>query len=550
MADPDYKLVYKTRDIDLRDPDAYNKARARIPTALDPYRYPEDYDELKRNVAQVRARNERYRGEDYLDHEPPRRSATLRDDVSASAGVGIGVGRNSPRPATTKTTYSVGLRGLEKESETTRPAPLPSVGKTMRDDDFEIRGVSTRGLAPSVARTVKEDDFEISGVSSRGPARPYDNRDYSRTERIYDIERPERVGGAYMVDMRDASVADVYTGNGARDADRGLGGYRNDPYEYEREPLRDYPRDPPPPPRASTFRESENFYARDSQRASAPIVVAADRPYMSGARSERAPTVARASRSQADFQAPSRASTRVFEDDRASTKVAPAISRQSVRKEDDDWNFVEARRDRAPTVKESFRDPIANDPRSPDTLRGRAREETGDDYVTLSPPPKRATERQSIAGGASSSGAPRSIMMRDDAYTAEERARRRRSRSIGFNEDQCKGHNAGERFAERPGAEAAMMGRYLKSYNVDDERMDYEYSSRKDRGGRGSDKELERRDERDEVYGYERRERERYEPQRQKSVRSKSRRRRDEEEDDDRSYVDRKYEKTVKTSYY
>lgn len=519
MADRDYRITYKTREVD-RDSERYEGSRRRIPTALDPYDYPNDRDELKRGVAESRVRNARYR-DDYREYESPvRRETMIRDEVSTSTA------RDTQQLGATKTTYSVTSAGLEKESEVSVRTP----------------GATVPREAASVSRHTdyrERDDRELSRTSTRTSARAYDDRDYSRTERVYDVERPRREPGPYVVDMRDAEILEIYPGGKIRESDRGFAGYRNDPYS-EAPSRSSYVRGPAP--RSPAFRQSETIAVeRDDVRTSAPSVQGGG-PYMSGARQDRAPTAASAARSQTDFRGPSRTSTRIIEDDKTSTHVAPyGPSRSTVRREEDDFAFVEktTTRDRAPTIRETFRDPFSEEPppRDPETPRGRGRVSTFEqsppenDYVMVSPQRDNATiasGRQTSAAGA----VMKSAMFREDSYTPEERLQRRRSRSVGFRETETDGHHAGERFHERPGAEAEMMGKYLNHYRVDNERdrMDYEYSSRGSR--------------RDVELDYDRRDYERMRPQRRTS-RSQGRRRRDEE--DDRSYVDTYYEKTTKT---
>lgn len=520
MAERDYRVTYKTQEVS-RDSDRYDGPRSRIPTALDPYDYPNDRDELKRAVAESRVRNSRYR-DDYRDYESPVRSSTIRDDVTTSTI------RDPARSAATKTTYSVTPAGLEKESEVSlrksgTTAPRESVVAS-RQTDYRER-----------------DEYDLSRSTTRSSARQYDDRDFSRTERVYDVERPRRDPGPYVVDVRDAEVLEIYPDGRVREADRGFGGYRNDPYN-DRPPRGTQSRGLPA--RSPDYRQSEvQYLGRDDARTSAPTIQSSG-PFMSGARQDRAPTIASAARSQTDFRGPSRTSTRVFEDDRRSTNVAPyGPSRSSTRREEDDFTFVEktTTRDRAPTIRENFRDPFYGDPsvRDPETPRGRVRSSTfeqsppDNDYVMVSPQRDDIT----LASGRNISTPStnlKSAILREDSYTPDERLNRRRSRSVGFREVEAEGHHAGERFHQRPGAEAEMMGKHLNHYEVDDEhdRMDYRYSSRGNR--------------RDVEMDYDRKDYEstRYTPQRRRS-RSQGRRRR--EEDDNESYVDKYYTKTTKS---
>ena len=114
----------------------------------------------------------------------------------------------------------------------------------------------------------------------------------------------------------------------------------------------------------------------------------------------------------------------------------------------------------------------------------------------------------------------RSALVRKERQASADRDQRRRSRGIQIREEDVVGHYCGEKFAERPGTEAAMMGKYLKHYEIVDE-QDRGYSSRSRR-----------------------RQSEGYPPQK---IRSHSRRRRD---DDEQSYISTKLTKTIKDTYY
>ncbi|KAK5106589.1 hypothetical protein LTS08_000710 [Lithohypha guttulata] len=483
MADRNYRVSYKTREVD-HDEARFEEARRRLPTALDPYRYPEDREELKRAVAETKARNARYR-DDYREYEAPIRRQTLREDVVDK------IPEDLPRPSATKTTYSVTAAGLEKESQVMTRGPTAPV-------DREAGSVRAR-------QGQYEDNNKYIAARSEKPSdRRYDDRYYGRKDRDYEVERPRYEGGAYVVDMRDADVVDIYSGSRAREPDRGFGGYRNDRYN-----------DPAPEAhgRSGGYRSSGAVYAeRDNQRASAA--------YMSGARQDRAPT--RFSAKMADNEA----------------AVAYTPSMTTKRRDEDDFTFVERSgpRDRAPVEPRSSKESFYA---AAETPKGRVRAEVNrsppdNDYVMVSPPRDNATivsgRMTANTGGASM----RSAMFQADAYTPEERLHRRRSRSINFRNEDTDGHYAGDKFHEKPGAEAAMLGRYLNHYDVEEDRMDYRYSSK---GGRVAE---------DDYYDRRERDNARYAPQR---ARSKSRGRREREEDD-RSYVDTFREKTTKTTYY
>lgn len=516
----DHRVTYRSREVDPRGADRYGAPRRRIPTALDPYVYPEDRDELKRNVAQAKARNARYQPDEYRDYEAPVRRELSRDDVST----GI---RETAKPGATKTTYAVTSAGLEKASEVSTRAPTAA---------------RTSAPAPSTSRYDRRerDDYEAPRSATRTVARPYDDRDYPRTERIYETEKPRREGGAYVVDLLDVDVIDVRAGQGAQEADRGFAGYRGNPYT-------DTPRDAygrGPAPRDYGYRPAEAGYDdRQAGRTSAPAVDIGGL-YMSGARTERAPQSV-TSRSQSFREPPPRASTRVYDEDIRLTRRTEEPPRTSAMQDEDEWGFVErtsARDTRAPSARESFR--VRNYQDTPaETPRGRgrgstyAKEVAEDEYVMVSPPREGAVTAKSARSAAGTQQSLRSAMMTENSYTPDERLHRRRSRSISFRDEDARGHERGEgKFVERPGAEAAMMGKYLKSYDADEDRMDYAYSSRNRREPQ----------EREYEYDYDTRERDsaRYAPQR---VRSKSRRRRDEEEDD---YTSIYQEKTTKTTYY
>lgn len=508
-------MTYRGREVDQRDADRYDAPRRRIPTALDPYAYPDDRDELKRNIAMVKARNAKYHSDERGDYDPPLRRDVSRDDISTKSV------RGTTRPDTTKTTYSVTSAGLEKESETiSRPTAPVDTSAVLTRYDRQERG-----------------DYEPARSSIRGPTRPYDDREFARTERIYETERPRREAGGYVVDMRDADVIDVYSGSGARGGDPGFVGYRGDPYD---DALRD-PYSRGPPPRDYGYRRSEAVIVdRDDGRTSASSLKSGG-PYMSGARTERAPT-AIAARSQTSFrEAPPRSSPRVYAEDLTTKKPAYGPSRTLTRGDEEDWGFIERTTQdaRAPSVRESLRDPNYDDAYA-DTPRGRGRSSTFNkppseaEYVMVSPPREGAPSGTNARSGATAQTL-RSAIFNESSYTPEERLRRRRSRSISFRDEEAQGHHVGEgKYHERPGAEAVMMGRYLNSYDANDDRMDYAYSSRS------------RRDPQERDYDYDTRERNsaKYAPQR---VRSRSRRRKENEDDD---YTSIYREKTTKTTYH
>lgn len=511
--DRDYRLLYKSRDID-RDTERYEDARRRLPTALDPYAYPEDRLELKQAVADTRATNLRLR-DDYRKYDSPMRGRAGDDNASISTV------RDAGKAGTTRTTYAVTDSGLAKESEVVTHAPT---------------AVSAREpTAPTRAPTYREsDEYDLSRTSTRSSARPYDDRDYVRSERIYDIERPRREAGGYVVEIGDADIVGIRSGPGLVEPDRNVGAYRNDPRSID--PPRDsYPRDAP----VRNPGYSRSVYVDRQDARTSATSLDNEQPYMSGARQERAPTM-KSARSQGDFRGPPTASTR-RDDDWESTTAAPygpsrQASRQSTRREEDDYTFVEKTTTRpVPTIHETFRDPFHDEPFGKGG--GRSRGDTltqapsEADYVMVSPPRDGATAI-SRRPTETSERTTRSAILKEDSYTAEERQRRRRSRSINFRDQEVDGHFRGEKFCERPGAEAEMMGRYLNHYEDMDRRdqMDYQYSSR---GGK-----------KDVDVGYDRRESDRY----GSKARSKSRGggRRDE---DDRSYVDTYRSKTTKTYY-
>lgn len=528
MSGPDYRVTYKTREVDDDRP------RRRIPTALDPYLYPEDRNELKRNVALAKVHASRYanEGRDPQDFETSIRRETIRDDVSRTTA------RGPAQPGATKTTYSVTSAGLEKESE----VPLRGATKTREP-------TVAAGPSPSVARRSEYrefDDIEVDRERTttipvrtvRGSAKPYED-DYSRYERVYEVERPRKENGVYVVDARDA---DVYYG-GARESDRGFAGYRNDVYDedYRSGPSR------AGPTRESDYRKSEVIYSsRDDYRSSAPSIQGGG-AYMSGARSERAPTAAR---SQAALNDPLRAANKRYEEDRAAITIAKGPRRQSTRRDEEDFAFIERRETRTPSVRESFKDPFDGSAAAPpETPRGRTRASgysmspSEDEYVMVSPPQQRpgtaATGRASSAGDTL-----RSAMYRGDRYSQEERQQRRRSRSISFRAHEADEHYCGDKYHEPPGQEAAECGRYLQSYGGRRGGGDVAYSSRSSKRD-DRDYEYKSRGGDMEEYDYERREKEvKYPP---KKMRSRSRKRR---ESEDESYVSKNYEKTIKTTYY
>lgn len=512
-GDRDYRVTYRTREIERDPAERQREARRRIPTALDPYAYPEDRLELKQAVAETKARNARLR-DDYRKYDSPTRPRASDDDVGAS------IIREPAKAGTTKTTYSVTETGLAKESEVTSRAPTAAPAR--------------EPAPPTRASTYREkDEYDLTRTSTRTSARPYDDREYVRSERVYDVERPRREAGGYVVDVGDADIIGIRSGPGLIEPDRGFAGYRMDPRNYE-SPRDNYPRDAPS--RGPTY--SKSFYDdRQTTRSSAPVLDA-EPPYMSGARQERAPTV-KSARSQADFKGPTRASTR-YEDDWEATTAAPyGASRQSTRREEDDYTFVEktTTRDRGANIHETFRDPFKDEPFEPfDKGRSRSRAETltkaplEADYVMVSPPRDTATAVSRRPTEASEKKT-RSSILRHDSYTDEERIQRRRSRSINFRDTEVDGHFRGEKFCERPGAEAEMMGRYLNNYDNTDRRIprDDDYSSRRTR--------------RDYEADCDRRNADRY----VSGARSKSRGAR--RDDDDRSYVD-SYRKKTTTTYY
>jgi len=518
----DYRVKYRSREVDPPDADRYEGPRRRIPTALDPYAYPEDRDELKRNIALVKARNAKYQSDEYRDYDTASRREVHRDENSSYGP------KDTAKPGATKTTYAVTEGGLEKESEITMRPPTAA------------RGPAPADPGPSMSRDHRRerDDYEIASHSTRTTARPYDGSDYARSQGLYEIERPRREAGGYVVDMRDADVIDVYAGAGAREPDRGFAGYRGDAYN---DSVRDtYSRGPPPGDNG--YRRNESGLGHQRGGRSSGSLVDSGGPYMSGARTERAPTAV-ASRSQTSFrEGPTRNTTRVYDEELTSTKRGQGPVRQSTRRDEEDWGFVEkttSRDVRVPSVHESFREPIYDDI-PPETARGRGRASTltrppsEPEYVMVSPPREGGATAIGARPGAGAQSL-RSALMTETSYTPEERQRRRRSRSISFRDEDAQGHHVGEgKYHERPGAEAAMMGRYLRRYDADDDRMDYAYSSK------------DRRDPREGEHDYDRSERDsaRYAPQR---ARSRSRRRREKEDED---YTSTLREKTTKTTYY
>jgi len=516
----DYRIKYRSREVDPSDADRYEGSRRRIPTALDPYAYPEDRDELKKNIALVKARNAKYQPDEYRDYDTAIRSDVRRDDNSPYSS------KDTAKPGATKTTYAVTEAGLEKESEIAmRPPPT-------------ARGSEPADSGPSMSRDRRRerDEYETASHSTRTTARPYDDSGYARAQGRYEVERPRREAGGYVVDMRDADVIDVYSG--AREPDRGFAGYRGDTYNDS--PRDTYSRGLPPGDNGYRRNESGLGYQRGGRGSSS--LVDSGGPYMSGARTEKAPTAV-ASRSQTSFrEGPPRTTSRVYDEEMTSTRRGQGPLRQSMGRNEEDWGVVEkttSRDVRVPSVHESFREPIYDDI-PPETARGRGRASTftrppsEPEYVMVSPPREGAATAISARSGAGAQSL-RSALMTETSYTPEERQRRRRSRSISFRDEDAQGHHAGEgKYHERPGAEAAMMGRYLRRYDADDDRMDYAYSSK------------DRRDPREGEHDYDRSERDsaRYAPQR---ARSRSRRRREKEDDD---YTSTYREKTSKTTYY
>lgn len=239
--DRDYRIAYRSRELD-REAERYEDTRRRMPTALDPYAYPEDRLELKQAVAETKARNARLRDE-YRKYDSPTRTRANEDDVSISTA------RQPARASTTKTTYSVTDTGLAKESEVTTRAPTAIPARE-----------------PARASTLRDrDQYDEIGASTRS-SRAYDDRDYTRSERIYDIERPRREAGGYVVDIGDADIIGIRSGPGLVESDRGFAGYRNDPYENE--PVRRI-QTREMPIRSSAYRDSA-YAERMGPRTSAP----------------------------------------------------------------------------------------------------------------------------------------------------------------------------------------------------------------------------------------------------------------------------------------
>ena len=145
----DYKSVHRYGDSDSRIDNEYG-SRRRIPTALDPYEYPDDRDELKRNIAEVKARNKRY--QEQFEYS--------RDD------------RAYPRPQTSRTTYSVGDAGIGRERELTRLNPAP---RSVR------RGHDQRDTRTIVSRP-REEQYA--------------------SDHDYIHERPQHTRDGYVVDVR------------------------------------------------------------------------------------------------------------------------------------------------------------------------------------------------------------------------------------------------------------------------------------------------------------------------------------------------------------
>lgn len=536
MADRDYRVTYRTREVDRG---GERDARRRVPGALDPYLYPDDRDEMKRSVALARVRASRYDSDDRdRDFEISSRRETIRDDVSNSTA----------RPGATKTTYSVNSAGVEKESEVT----LRSTTKGREST------VATSSPAVSRRTELRErDEVEVDRertstlpirTSNRASAREYD-RESLRTDPLYEIQRPRKENGLYVIDARDA---DVYISGGGRDSARTYEGYKDDVYdsEYRSRQSRNGPT------RESDYRQSEVVYSsRDDYQSSAPLVNSGT-PYMSGGRLEQVPSRT-ALRSQTYLDSPSRSSTKVCEDDRKSTVISKGPSKRSTRREEDDFAFVEKRDTRAPTIRETFRDPVYDGPPSaaPETPRGRTRASmvsmspSEDEYVMVSPPQQRSGRADT--GRASSTGtALRSAIYRTDAYTEDERRERRRSRSISFRAHEADDHYAGDRYHQPPGEEAAACGKFLNSYGGQRDEQLARYSSR---GSVRDDGEYGRRSRSSkmEEFDYEKKDLVKYEPGPElPKGRSRSRKSRRRRSSDEESYVSRNVEKTIKTTYY
>lgn len=543
MGERDYRVTYRSRELDEDERDGPR----RIPTALDPYLYPEDRDELKRNIAMMKARNRGYE-DDYRrttvhddDHSttavkyksrPSTRTTMYDDPLSTVVRENT---RENARPGTTKTTYSVTEAGLERESDRARRPVQPSRQDTVfpeesisRQSSFEESEKINVRREKSRAKTMPHESIAAAtSERSRGGSRRadiaddryydrYDDREREYSVMDYEVERPQKKGGVYVVDIGDS---------------RGFGGYRGDPYEdaksgFSRGTSRPVAKE-----------EKRSVYVeRDDVKSS----TFAGAPYVSGARG--------GSKSQTEFRGPSRATTRARDDFRE-TKREPTMvsahrggSRAATKFDEDEYpmQIDDRRLGRPPTVTEDFRDPFGPDP-SLMSDRGRQRANTfEEDYVMVSPP------RKSVAPtevSRKSSGPLRSALIKDDSYSPDERRRRRRSRSIQFREAECEHHYAGDRFHQAPGAEACLAGKFLTHY--DD-------PPRRDRGSERTDLEYDRRTSRS-VGRYDRSERDsryvkedRYAPQ---QAPSRSRRRKT-EEDDDESYVSRNFEKTIKTTYY
>lgn len=547
----DYRVTYRSREA---DDDDRRDSRRHFPTALDPYLYPEDRAELKENIAMMKARNRGY-DDDFRHDRSAARAMEIDDDYSTTAvkyrsrpttratdyedGLDTPVRENTRqnvRPGTTKTTYSVTEAGLERETESSRrPKSTPQRRDTVypgesisRQSSFEESKKTDVRVERSRVQSMPREPVAAS-ERSRGVSRQtgfvadrYDDRERDYSVMDYEIERPYKQGGVYVVDIGES---------------RGFGGYRNDPYEDAKSGYTHGTSRP------LTREDKRTIYAERDDARSSMHSLQAPGPYVSGAR---------ATKSQTEFRGPSRGSARRQDDFRETKREATIVSghrggsRTANRREEDEkiMQIDDRRLERPAPITEDFRDPFGPDP-SLVSSRGRARANTfEDDYVMVSPPRKSVAPSE---GTLKTSDTLRSAMVREDTYTPRERLRRRRSRSISFREAEVDKHCAGDRFHQRPGEEAALAGKYLNSYdadtrrdryrdqNRDQERMNYEYSSKTSRNAGAYE-----RDERDSRYVRE----DRYAPQ---HVGSRHRRRKD---DDDESYISRNFEKTVKTTYY
>lgn len=421
--DRDYKVVYKAKEVGRSDDDL---SRRRIPTALDPYDYPNDRDELKRGVAEAKIRASRkYYNDSHDDFDEPLSRQVARSDYRDDRSLASATEGTATK--LTKTTYNVTSDRAGRDAYVTG-----------------ARSVTTSGPAPSSSASQMREDGQRDITPTRyDPRPPPPPRDYLPAGYNVEVARPQH--GVYIVETARGNDIDVYVGH--KDIDRGFGGIRDERYIEDA-----YGRGPSPDVRPKPYyRDGYAYYDQRGDTRSSTRALESSGPYASGAREVDDITIR---------------DTRMQE----SRRDVPRSAARTVDKEE--WRVInEAPDDNANmSFKDPFHDGRAIDGRGRPRSVSQAKPPPEDDYVMVTPP-RAARHRER------SSENIRSAMFREDRYTPEERLMRRRSRSAHFREGDVPRHSAGEQRHERPGEEARLYGGNLPHYDEYSERdyVDYEY---------------------------------------------------------------------------